>query len=227
MSTALRRRAAARTSRTSPTSLRSACCARSRSRHRDLQPRLANVRGALALFISCSIDNPAFDSQTKETLTTRVVDFGAPFVLSERMAQRIVEESGIVEAVVRQLELRQLRRVDAATAGKKSARGALLGLPKLQDAHYAGTDKANECCLILTEGDSAKALAVAGLSELGRDRFGVYPLRGKLLNVRDAPTQRVLDNAELSAVKTILGLKVSDRRARCSSRRPPKCATAA
>lgn len=177
-------------------------------RHRDLQPRLANIRGALALFISCNIDNPAFDSQTKETLTTRADDFGAPFVLSERMAQRIVDESGIVEAVVRQLELRQLRRVDAATAGKKSARGALLGLPKLQDAHYAGTDKASECCLILTEGDSAKALAVAGLSELGRDRFGVYPLRGKLLNVRDAPTQRVLDNAELSAVKTILGLKV-------------------
>jgi DNA topoisomerase-2 len=188
-------------------------------RHRDLQPRLANVRGALALFISCSIDNPAFDSQTKETLTTRASDFGAPFVLSERMAQRIVEESGIVEAVVRQLELRQLRRVDAATAGKKSARGALLGLPKLQDAHYAGTDKANECCLILTEGDSAKALAVAGLSELGRDRFGVYPLRGKLLNVRDAPTQRVLDNAELSAVKTILGLKVDSERQQPSKMR--------
>jgi DNA topoisomerase-2 len=179
-------------------------------RHRELQPRLANIRGVLTLFISCNIDNPAFDSQTKETLTTRVDDFGVPFTLSERYAQRIVDESGIVEAVVRQLELRQLRRVDAATAGKKSARGALLGLPKLQDAHYAGTDKADECCLILTEGDSAKALAVAGLAELGRDRFGVYPLRGKLLNVRDAPSQRVLDNAELSAVKTILGLKVSE-----------------
>jgi DNA topoisomerase-2 len=179
-------------------------------RRKDLQPRLANIRGALAVFISCNINNPSFDSQTKETLTTRVDDFGEPFEMSDAFAQRVVDESGIVEAVVHQLELRQLRRMDAATAGKKSVRGALLGLPKLQDAHYAGSDKAGECCLILTEGDSAKALAVAGLSELGRDRYGVYPLRGKLLNVRDAASQRVLDNAELSAVKTILGLKMSD-----------------
>ena len=38
--------------------------------------------------------------------------------------------------------------------------------------------------LILTEGDSAKALAVAGWGVVGRDNFGVFPLRGKMLNVR-------------------------------------------
>ena len=50
-----------------------------------------------------------------------------------------------------------------------------------------------ECTLILTEGDSAKTLAVAGISDLqnGRDKFGVFPLKGKLLNVRDASKQAV------------------------------------
>jgi len=44
----------------------------------------------------------------------------------------------------------------------------------------AGTREAEKCTLILTEGDSAKALAVSGLSVVGRDYFGVFPLRGKV-----------------------------------------------
>ncbi len=63
----------------------------------------------------------------------------------------------------------------------------ILGLPKLEDANLAGTKNSSLCTLILTEGDSAKSLAVAGVSSIkARDKFGVFPLKGKLLNVRDA-----------------------------------------
>jgi len=48
---------------------------------------------------------------------------------------------------------------------------------------------------------------VAGLSVLGRDKFGVFPLRGKLLNVRDASHQQVMNNAEITNLKQILGLQ--------------------
>ena len=75
---------------------------------------------------------------------------------------------------------------------------------------FAGTDRSSECVLILTEGDSAKALAVAGLDGLpkeARKRYGVFPLRGKMLNTRDAAQNRINDNAELSALKKIMGLK--------------------
>ena len=51
------------------------------------------------------------------------------------------------------------------------------GIPKLEDANDAGGRNSEHCTLILTEGDSAKSLAVAGLSVVGRDRFGVFPLR--------------------------------------------------
>lgn len=51
------------------------------------------------------------------------------------------------------------------------------GIPKLEDANDAGGRSSEHCTLILTEGDSAKSLAVAGLSVVGRDRFGVFPLR--------------------------------------------------
>ena len=48
-----------------------------------------------------------------------------------------------------------------------------------------------DATLILTEGDSAKSLAIAGLSVVGRDYFGVFPLKGKLLNVREASHKQV------------------------------------
>ena len=64
-------------------------------------------------------------------------------------------------------------------------------IPKLDDANHAGGPRGKDCTLILTEGDSAKALAVSGLGVVGRDKFGVFPLRGKLLNVRDASVKQV------------------------------------
>ena len=51
------------------------------------------------------------------------------------------------------------------------------GLTKLDDANDAGGRGSESCTLILTEGDSAKSLVIAGMSVAGRDKFGVYPLR--------------------------------------------------
>lgn len=68
-------------------------------------------------------------------------------------------------------------------------------MAKLDDANNAGGPKSLYCTLILTEGDSAKSLAVAGLSVIGRDNYGVFPLRGKLLNVRDATPAAVRANS--------------------------------
>jgi DNA topoisomerase-2 len=80
-------------------------------------------------------------------------------------------------------------------------------MPKLADANNAGTRNASDCTLILTEGDSAKALAVAGLSVVGRDNFGVFPLRGKLLNVREARHEQIMKNEEIQSIKKIMGLQ--------------------
>ena len=75
-------------------------------------------------------------------------------------------------------------RLNEHVHGKKNSN--LTDIPKLDDASNAGGSKSSKCSLIVTEGDSAKALAVSGLSVIGRDNFGVFPLRGKLLNVREA-----------------------------------------
>ena len=83
----------------------------------------------------------------------------------------------------------------------------ITGIAKLEDANKAGTKEGHKCTLILTEGDSAKALAVSGIGVVGRDYYGVFPLRGKLLNVRDATGKSLMDNAEIQAIKQIMGLQ--------------------
>ena len=60
----------------------------------------------------------------------------------------------------------------------------------------------------MTEGDSAKSLAIAGLSVIGRDNYGVFPLKGKLLNVRDATSAQVMKNSEIQNIMKIMGLNI-------------------
>lgn len=79
--------------------------------------------------------------------------------------------------------------------GKKKAK--LMGIPKLEDANQAGTREGHKCTIILTEGDSAKSLALAGIEVIGRDYYGCFPLKGKLLNVRDATAKQIGENAEI------------------------------
>ena len=103
------------------------------------------------------------------------------------------------------------------TDGVKRLR--LTGIPKLDDANNAGGRNSKDCTLILTEGDSAKALAVSGLSIVGRDNYGVFPLRGKLLNVRDASFDQVKNNVEITHINQILGLQYGKTSTKIPSRR--------
>lgn len=81
------------------------------------------------------------------------------------------------------------------------------GMAKLDDANDAGGPRSKDCTLILTEGDSAKSLAVSGLGIIGRNHYGVFPLRGKLLNVREASAGQIAANQEIQNIKQILGLQ--------------------
>ena len=111
---------------------------------------------------------------------------------------------GLLEEAKYILEAKTMRDVKK-TDGKK--RSTIRGIVKLEDALMAGTAKSSECTLILTEGDSAATSAISGLKEVGRELWGVFPLRGKLLNVRDITIQKFNANEELTAIKKILGLE--------------------
>ncbi len=147
------------------------------------------IKSHLWLFVNCLIENPVFESQTKECMSLQVKNFGSKCQLSEEFLKRVATRSGIVDRVLNWLAFKD--KNDLEKSGSKSKVSKIKGIPKLDDANNAGTKDSMSCTLILTEGDSAKTLAVAGLGVIGRDRYGVFPLRGKMLNVREATTKQV------------------------------------
>ncbi|XP_062222323.1 DNA topoisomerase 2-like [Phragmites australis] len=162
-----------------------------------------NVKTHLWVFVNALIDNPAFDSQTKETLTTRQGSFGSKCELSDDFLKK-VEKSSVVSNLLSWADFKLSKELKK-TDGSKMSR--IFGIPKLEDANEAGGKDSDKCTLILTEGDSAKALAMSGIAVVGRDHYGVFPLRGKLLNVREANHKQIMENAEIQNIKQILGLQ--------------------
>lgn len=164
----------------------------------------SQVKQYMWIFINCLIVNPGFDSQTKEYMDLNVKNFGSKCNLSEKFMQSVAK-SGLVEYILSWAKNQQKKELAKNSAGRKQLK--LKGVPKLEDANEAGSVRALECTLILTEGDSAKSLAVSGLGVIGRDYYGVFPLRGKLLNVREATHKQITENAEINNLVKIIGLK--------------------
>ena len=167
----------------------------------DLTPTL--LKDSVVWFINSTIVNPSFDTQTKETLTTPSSKFGSLPVVSPKFVETLVKIGLLTEAqmLVEAKTARDAKRTD----GKKKS--TVRGIPKLEDAIWAGTAKSPECTLILTEGDSAATTAISGLKVVGRERYGVFPLKGKIMNVKDISVAKKTANAELTCIKQILGLE--------------------
>ncbi|KAI9823861.1 MAG: DNA topoisomerase 2 [Phylliscum demangeonii] len=160
------------------------------------------IRNHIFLFINCQVVNPAFTSQTKEHLTTTPSKFGSKCVVSDDFLKKVAK----TDAVANILQFAQ-QRADQILKKTDGQRRARMNDPKLVDANKAGTKDGWKCTLILTEGDSAKGLAMAGRAVIGPDEYGVFPLRGKLLNVRDASVDVISKNVEIQAIKQFLGLQ--------------------
>ncbi|KAK4533368.1 hypothetical protein CCYA_CCYA16G4250 [Cyanidiococcus yangmingshanensis] len=190
------------------------------SRYKTLSDALTPslVRAQTLLFVNCLVNRPAFESQSKELLTSRQRELAQSLPSqfpSEKQLNEALEQTELLERILMAAEERQAaqmrgsRPVSALVASASRGSGALrrLAIPKLEDANAAGGPESHRCTLILTEGDSAKALAMAGLGVVGRDFYGVFPLRGKLLNVRDCHPRQLAQNEEVNHLRIILGLE--------------------
>ena len=138
-------------------------------------------------------------------MTTKVAKFGSSYEPDKNFLKKVAK-SGIINQVVQLAKFKESSKLKK-NDGKKKVK--LKGIPKLEDANKAGTKESTNCVLILTEGDSAKAFAMAGLSIIGRDYYGVFPLKGKLLNIREATLTQRRDNEEINNLKQIIGLKMN------------------
>ena len=162
-----------------------------------------SIKEQLILFLRCDIENPAFDSQTKDFMNTPSSKFGSSCNVSDKFIEKVAK-MGVMDAACALTEVKE-NKASKKTDGIKSKN--IRGIPKLTDANYAGTERSNECSIIFCEGDSAKAGIISGLSSEDRNIIGVYPLKGKVMNVRGEIVKKINENKEIAEIKKILGLE--------------------
>jgi len=173
-----------------------------------VQVKPFQLKNHIWIFINCLIENPTFDSQTKENMTLQSKSFGSKCTPSEKFFNGALK-IGIVEAILSWVNFKAQTEMAKHCTSKKTNK--VKGFPKLDDANDAGTKYSCDCTLILTEGDSAKSMVVAGLGVVGRDKYGCFPLRGKLLNVREASHKQIMDNVEINNIIKIMGLQYNKK----------------
>lgn len=170
---------------------------------------MGQLRANSLLLVNATVTNPTFTSQTKEQLSRDVRKAGLRWEPSARF-RTALRKSPVHEAVRLEKELRDTHRAAVAAkggSGSKAGGRRHVSVPDYEPARAAGrTKRATPCSLILTEGQSAKSFAVAGVSVVGREHYGIYPLRGKLRNVRDLKLSTLLQTQEIANVLKILGV---------------------
>ena len=163
-----------------------------------------SIKEQLILFLRCDVENPAFDSQTKDYMNTPSSKFGSKCEVTDKFIEKVAK-MGVMDAACALTEVKENK---AAKKNDGAKTKSIRGIPKLTDANWAGTDKSKDCIIIFCEGDSAKAGIISGLSSEDRNIIGVYPLKGKLLNVRGETPKKISENKEIAEIKKILGLEI-------------------
>ena len=162
----------------------------------------ATIKEQLMLFLRCDIENPSFDSQTKDFMNTPSSNFGSTCSVSDGFIEKLAK-MGVMDMACQLTETKEAGKTKKKMDGSKTR--SVRGINNFVDANFAGTDKSNDCVLILAEGLSAMSGIVSGLQSDDRNFIGIYPLKGKVLNVRGA-TRDLTENRELGDLIKILGL---------------------
>ena len=176
-----------------------------KSKKVELKP--ADIKNRLCIFIKSFIENPVFDSQTKECLKMPKSKFGSEYIMDDKFKKKLVN-CPMIKEMIEYSKFKSEKNLNKAN-GKKISR--IFGIENLEEANWAGKAKSDQCRLIVTEGLSAKTFAMSGYSVIGRDRYGIFPLKGKLLNVRGIDPNKVTNNDELCKLVKILGLKFNEK----------------
>jgi len=170
---------------------------------KKIKVNASSIKEQLMLFLRCDVENPSFDSQTKDYMNTPHAKFGSSCTVTDGFIDRIAK-MGVMEVACNLTEAKE-NKLAKKTDGSKTR--TIRGINNFIDANLSGTTQSKDCILILCEGLSALSGIVSGLSSDDRNIIGIYPLRGKLLNVRGEQLKKIAENKEINDIKKILGLE--------------------
>lgn len=170
----------------------------------DVKP--SDIRNHFFLMVNATVNNPRYNSQTKEKLTTLTKNYGVALTIDDKTTKAILK-SNIVAEIIAWAENKQKLEELADLAAKNKEldkdkkKNSLRDILKYETANSSHRHK---CILFIAEGDSAaKPLQGARNKEF----HGIYPTKGKPLNVRDRKMSDLMENKELMEMMRIIGLK--------------------
>ena len=170
-------------------------------KYADIKPAI--IKNCMAIFIVATVENPTFSTQTKENLVSPRIRYTLPETFLKKV------NNLIKTSISDQVEMEQRKVLKTINKNVKRS-SKIYDIPKLMDAGKAGTSESHLCKLFICEGDSAAGLGRILLSQTFQYN-GLFPIRGRLLNVRSASAKQIADNAEVQALMRILGLKIGER----------------
>jgi len=165
---------------------------------------IKEIKPYFQLFLKSTLVNPVFESQEKNRLVSPCPKI--PEILPKHINAILKWEC--IEKIKNLLKGKEL--VALKKTEKKSR--SFLKIEGYDNANLCGSKYSKDCSLILTEGLSAKTYAVLGLSQdlfgkKGRDYVGIFPLKGKILNVRNSSVSQISGNKEICNLIKILNLR--------------------
>ena len=162
------------------------------------------VKDNMDLVVSAVIVNPRFRDQAKTKLISKKATWGS---FPTFTASDVTKTAGMVREAVREAEERAKQAAFSQSTRRRQGR---INIENFDDASKAGSGEWKKCSLILTEGLSAKALAsrmVRAMGKKGPKYWGVFPLKGKLLNVQ---MRSATNNKEITNMMIALGMKLQN-----------------
>lgn len=166
------------------------------------QLNIKDIKQFFRVFVKATVDRPEFNNQEKEKLELPKCEVVVKQSDINKISKWSVYDQ--INDIIRGKEMVILK--------KSEKKRGYVKVEGLDPANLAGGKFSSECTLILCEGLSAKTYAVAGIQKgvygkSGRDYFGIFPLRGVLLNTRNANPTTISKNREITGLIKALNLK--------------------
>lgn len=159
-----------------------------------------HLKKHVSILLRVTLDKPVFDSQIKKMLMKPT-----PKPQIGKKIQREIRKWDTEEELKKFFNMKSKVKEDHRDKPKRIA--------KVTHAIQSGSSNFQErlkCTLILTEGETGKTLAMKGFKHLpgGMQYNGIYPLRGKPMNIERHTEEKISANNELSDILNILNADV-------------------
>jgi len=163
---------------------------------------IADVKQFFRLFVVATVVRPEFNGQEKEKLESPPISSEIKTTQLSTIYKWSVMES--IEDILKSKEMGILKKVE-----KKKK---FVKIDGMDQANNSGSKYSSDCSLFICEGLSAKTYVVAGIDtgvygKQGRDWFGILPITGKVLNVRNATPTSIANNKVIVSFIQALGLQ--------------------